>query len=335
MWALDNRTAYAAERNWVRDKNGEHLWLVAVRAAFDIAADGKLSLADDQAPPVLVPVYYGDPGASSLRMDSDLLAVKPCTDVLLDACAHAPGAKAVGTVPVSIRVGEITKRLLVYGDRVYYKSAVGGLTTTPPQPFVSRQIRYEFAYGGRDVGAEGGTPGFDPRNPIGVGFSRDPDRLVHMPAPAVEYPNAEVSSVGPAGFGPIDAAWAPRLARAGTYDARWASTRKPLLAEDYDELYASAAPDDQRCARLRGGERVELANLTPEGLLVFELPKIYLTFATYFGDRREEHRARLVTVWIETESRRVHLIWQTSLRVAPRDDEYLDCTRIDEKPYLT
>lgn len=74
MWALSNRTAYAAERNWTRDKDGLHWWLVAVKATFDIGPDGRLRLADEQLPPVLIPEYFGGPGRSSLRYDSDLLA---------------------------------------------------------------------------------------------------------------------------------------------------------------------------------------------------------------------------------------------------------------------
>ena len=62
MWALKNHTPYAAERNWTRDKRGVHQWIVAVKATFAIATDGKLSLLDEQPPPVLAPEYHGEPG---------------------------------------------------------------------------------------------------------------------------------------------------------------------------------------------------------------------------------------------------------------------------------
>src|SRR5688572_3450642 len=101
MWTLKNRTPYAAERNWTRDKRGVHQWIVAVKATFTIAKDGKLSLSDEQVPPVLAPEYHGEPGMSSLRYDSDLLRAKPCTDVIVDACAHAPRGKKAARVPVS------------------------------------------------------------------------------------------------------------------------------------------------------------------------------------------------------------------------------------------
>jgi len=37
MWALKNRTPYAAERTWVRDRSGAHHWIVAVKATFDLS----------------------------------------------------------------------------------------------------------------------------------------------------------------------------------------------------------------------------------------------------------------------------------------------------------
>jgi hypothetical protein len=332
MWALENETPYAAESNWVRDKHGIHHWIVAVKATFDIAYDGRLRLADDQPNPTLAPEYHGKPGSSSVRLDSDLLAIKPCTDVLLDAHAHALGGRPASSVAVQLRIADVAKQLVVHGARVYYKAATGGLTTSAPQPFHTRPIRYEQAFGGMDPAQSG----FDPRNPLGVGFSSDTSRLVHQPAPSVEYPSGDPARLGPAGFGPIDAAWSPRRERAGTYDANWQRTRRPLLPEDYDDLYASSAPADQRpSAFLRGGEAVELTHLTPDGKLRFELPKVYLTFSTHFGLRREEHRSRMTAVLIQAETRKLSLVWQSALAVEPEDDEYLDQTVIREKPYLT
>jgi len=53
MWSLLNSTPFAADRNWTRDKDGVHWWIVAVRATFDLASDGHLTLADEQVAPVL------------------------------------------------------------------------------------------------------------------------------------------------------------------------------------------------------------------------------------------------------------------------------------------
>jgi hypothetical protein len=335
MWALDNRTAYAADRNWTRDKRGVHHWLVAVKATFDVALDGRLKLADEQSPPLLEPEYRGEPGSSSLRLDSDLLAVKPETDVIVDARAHAPGGRPVPTVPVTLRVGSIQKTLLVHGTRAYYRGLMG-ITTCSPRPFTTAPIRYECAFGGTDTShPDPRKHRIDARNPVGKGFAVDADRLVNQLAHAVEYPRGNPAKAGPAGFGPIARSWSPRLELAGTHDSRWAATKKPLLPDDHDERFAMCSPVDQRPAKpLRGGERVELVNMTPRGVLRFDLPKIYLTFTTRFGSRREEHRATLTTVAVLAEEMRLAVTWQSTLKVPARDAEYLDRTAIGEKPYL-
>jgi hypothetical protein len=335
MWMLVNRTAYAVGRNWVRDKDGVHHWLVAVRGTFEIGSAGRLRLADEQPPPPLEPVYHGDPGKSSLRTDSDLLAVKSGTDVVVEGSAHAPKGRPAPTVPVAFRIGEIEKSLIVHGPRVYYQSPMG-LTTTRPQPFTTQPIRYEAAFGGTDLtDPDPRQHRIDSRNPVGRGIASRSRRLENELAHAVEYPNKSPEKAGPAGFGPIASYWSPRLEYGGTYDKRWEETKKPLLPDDYDERFAMSAPEDQRPSRpLRGGETMVLLNLTPDGGLSFELPKVFLAFRTFFGRRIEEHRATLTTVAVDTETSRLSLTWQGDLRVPASEVDYLDATFIMEKQYV-
>jgi hypothetical protein len=335
MWALNNRTPYAAARNWIRDKAGVHHWLVAVKATFDIGSDGKLSLAEEQVPPILAPVYYGAPGQSSLRYDSDLLATKPSADVIVNAQAHAPGGKPVPQLDVTLQVDKLRKTLRVCGPRVYAFN-MGFLTCTAAQPFTTQPIRYEWAYGGIDLSdSDPKNHRIDARNPIGRSFTTREANLKEQPAHSVEYPAGNAAKTGPAGFGAIDRSWTPRREYAGTYDDKWERTKKPLLPDDYDERFGMCAPADQLPGEpLHGGERVQLTNMTPSGSLTFELPKAYLVFTTRFGSRREDHRSKLSLVLIEPDDMRLMMVWQSALRVQARQTEQLDDTTIVEKPYL-
>jgi hypothetical protein len=335
MWALKNRTSYGAERNWIRDKTGHHHWLVAVRATFDIGHRGRLTLADHQPAPAFAPEFRGDPATTSLRRDSDLLAVKPGTDVVVDAMAHAPGGRPAASVPVSLRFADVEKTLVVYGTRVYYRGAVG-MTTSAPRPFIAQAIKYEHAYGGSDTSAtDPRRHRIDMRNPVGRGVAVEAQQLEHQPAHLVEYPRGDFRKVGPAGFGPVASFWSPRIERGGTYDERWTKTKKPLLPDDYDDRFALSAPDDQRTARpLRGGETLSATNMSADGSLQMVLPKIFLAFRTRVAGRFEEHRATLVTVFLAPEERTLSLTWQSTLPVGHRDVEHLDQTVISEKTYL-
>lgn len=346
MWALSNKTPYGAGRNWIRDKNGAHHWVVAVKATFDIEPGGKLKLSDEQPPPVLAPEYFGEPGTSSLRYESDLLAAKAGvgTDVLVHADAWAPGGKPTPMVAVSLRLPGVEKVLVVRGERGFYQGVIG-VETTKPIPFVRQPIRYERAFGGKDFADRNPAKHrIDERNPIGRGFATKKAHLVKQLAHTIEYPKGDPEKVGPAGYGPIDSSWAPRIGYAGTYDAAWEKSKRPLLPDDYDERFALCAPSDQRTERpLRGGERVECINLTPQGRLVVELPKINFTCSTSFGAKREEHRGHLVTVILELApgegkagpgTMKLAMVWQTTLEVRSKDADYLDQTEIAEKPEL-
>lgn len=332
MWALLNKTAYAAERNWVRDKEGVHWWVVAVRATFDLAVDGRLTLCDEQIPPVLAPEFRGDPSSSSLLVDSDLLGLKPSTDVLLVANAHAPKGKPAGTVPVVLRVGGLEKQLLVHGDRVYYDGATG-LRTTSPAPFITQAIQYESAFGGGDTSdPDPSRHRIDERNPVGRGFGRAAS-WVNKPAHTIEYATGDASTRGPAGFGPIDPAWLPRRTLAGTYDAKWVETKKPLLPDDYSPTFMQSAPADQRPAvPLVGGERVGLLNMTPSGSVVFELPMINLSFVSRFGSYWSQHDSPVLsTLLLEPSNGKVSMVWQSGLRVPAAEGDFLDVTEIEER----
>lgn len=330
MWLLRNQTRYAAERNWVRDERGLHWYLIAVRGTYLIEEGGRLALADEQLPPVLAPEYAGAPGESSLRFESDLLERKPGTDVLVLGSAHAPRGRRAPSVLVSLRVGGgLEKQLVVHGRRVY-TSSVRGLATTTPQPFSKQAIEYEMAFGGRDLSdPDPRRHTIDERNPIGRGFpptaARWKDELAHC----IEYPNG---AQGPAGFGPIDRAWLPRRALAGTFDEQWVESRRPLLPEDYDPRFGMCAPADQQFAKpLVGGEPVQVVNMTADGPLTFELPKVSLRFSTIIRGKKQEHGAQISSVTIEPSERRLSVSWQTAMKVGLADVDFLSTTDVTEQ----
>ena len=113
------------------------------------------------------------------------------------------------------------------------------------------------------------------------------------------------------GFGPIAGHWSPRVEFAGTYDEEWEKTRQPLIAKDFDERYYQCATQDQQVPGfLKGGEVVELFNMTLNGYLKFKLPKLSFGLSTSFDDGTSVmHRAVLHTVTIKPDFPRVVLVW--------------------------
>lgn len=329
MWMLDNQTPFEAERTWVRDKDGAHHWIVVVKATYDIAQDGTFSLSEEPVAPLFAPEYIGKDGESSLRYDADLVAMKPATDIYLNAIAYAPNENVCREVKVSLQINNWRKELIVYGKRTWEGTVTGHIVPSPPEYFVTVPITYEGAFGGFDQkDPNPRNHRIDFRNPVGTGVASDTNHLIGLPAPNIESPSYSMGRGWPAGFGAVASYWSPRKELAGTYDEKWESQRKPLLPVDYDPKFLLCAPLDQQVqGYLNGGETIELTNLTLNGRQRFVLPIVPLNFETYFGSTCKTHESKLVSVIIESEGPRLILTWQTSLECG-NDADYLDKTVI-------
>lgn len=315
MWQIENRTPFAAERTWVRGRDGAEIWLVAVKCTFDILPDGSTEVSSVQPPVLRMAEHYGEPGKSSLRHEADLVLTKRTTDVLCVGHAYAPGGRPVTELDVGFRVGLVQKVLHVVGDRSW-----GAMGASAPLPFVQMPLIYERAFGGADMQSPDRERDWEWRNPVGTGFAVSRGNAIGLKLPNIEYPGEPVRSWDdrppPAGFGPVGSHWQPRASWAGTYGDHWMKTRQPLLPDDFDDRFFQCAPVDQQAPEfLRGGEPVVLYRLTPGGDLRFSLPRVYLGFDTRFYDgSREIHKARkLHSVILDPDSPRVSLVWHSAL----------------------
>lgn len=331
MWELRNRTPFSADRSFAIDKTGARSYVVVVKGTFNVAPDGKLSIADEQIPIEAAPRYRGEPGESSLIYEQELIAGKPRTDLYLNATAQSP-SKRVTEVTVGIRTPAGSKALLVKGDRRWERSAIGTIRASRVEPFETMPIIYERAYGGYDqLDPDPRKQCMDRRNPVGVGFYSDAAHRVGELLPNIERAG---SGECVAGFAALCSYWEPRIRYQGTYDADWVETQKPLLPSDYDPQFLQCAPTDQQFSpHVLGGQLIELFNMTPTGFLRFALPKHYFAFTTYAGKKQMEHRAMLSTVIVEADYPRVIMMWASSLE-CHHDIDAIDYTTISEKEYV-
>jgi hypothetical protein len=333
MWQVENATPFAAQRNWVRDRNGAEVWIVSVKGTYGINADGSVDLLNDQEEVRFAPVFRGDPAKSSLLYDSDLMPSKSAVDVILNATAYAPVGSPARQVEVSVSIGDWRKDLWVSGDRTW-EYGFWGVAAGRPMPFTTMPISYERAFGGVQTDQDGRVRGWEQRNPVGTGFAIDEQGAHGQALPNVEFGNERISSwrdrPAPAGFGAIAAHWTPRRELAGTFGEEWKTERQPLVPDDFDDGFYQCAPKDQQIEGLRGDEVVTLTNLTPEGYLQFRLPRVAFGFRTRFGKKSVDHSSRLQTVVIEPDLPRMMLVWQASLS-CHTDVLALDCTRITQK----
>jgi hypothetical protein len=328
MLPLSNQTPFAAEGLWTRDERGQEVWLIAIKASFEIDPAGEQTPLKDQIPINMAPVFAADP--NELIDDDDFNIEKKHTDVLIEGHVYAPGGQPSLGCVARLKIGDLDKTVKAIGDRVFMPGPVS-VRISRPEPFIRMPISWRRTYGGTDMKAP--KPDWDQRNPIGTGFAVDPQRLVGKPAPNFEYPDApyrDHRSGRPASFGPVAQHWQPRGKYAGTYGEEWQKTRNPLLPRDFNRLYYQCAPEDQQTKiPLVGYEDVRLGGLTADGFMQFLLPRITFDITTHFKNKPDvgHEEAPIHTLRLRPDHRQFIITWLSALPV-PYDEEKLSTTTI-------
>lgn len=309
--AVSNTSGFSCLPLPLTARNGASVLRIVLKAGFAIAADGRTLPLDAQPEIVMEDQYWGDPGVSSIRYESDVVLEKPLTDLVVVGQAHAPRGRAVKALDVTLAYQRnILKRLHVTGDRMWRRGTFGW-TMSEPQFFTAMPLRYDRAYGGTD------EEGSEARNRSGTGYASKFDKgFEGRPCPNVEFPDQLIASVSnrpaPAGFGVVSKHWQPRLAFAGTYDDAWLDRQFPLLPLDFDSRFFQSVAADQWIARPRGGEQIVVTGMSPDGPLGVTLPPCDVKIGLHYRESSEEKLMDLDTVMLEPDERRLTLTWRAT-----------------------
>lgn len=320
MFDLENPTPLPAALVPGYDEHGRTQVTVVVKGTFRLR-EGELALSDEQAPLREADEHFGDPGASSVRYEAELGPQKPGTDVVL--LGHAWSPSPTEALDVTLVAGRLRKVARVFGDRAFFRSGAG-FSISEPRPFSRMPLVYERAFGGAD------GESFDPRNPVGVGFSANIESADDLRLPNLEDPRRLIASPADrpdvAGFGFIARHWMPRRAFAGTMDEAWRAERFPFLPLDFDKRhYQSAHPDLVSARYFQGGEQVRLEGASEGGPVSFKVPRLDLDIDVSILGKTTLHRLSLDTLVIEPDERRVTLIHRFTF-ACPRN--YLGVDRV-------
>jgi hypothetical protein len=322
--STENLTPFTFEPLFLADEEMRPLLVPVVKATFELSPQGRLTLAEEQAPLELAGKKWDEADESSDRYEPEGVFFKPATDVVLVGHAHAQ-ERGARELLVALKLGALQKGVKVMGDRLWFKS-MGSITMTKPSPFERIPLRYERALGGP----------LEPRNPVGTGFRPKGSRFEEgVRLPNLEEPTQLLRDWGdsppPAGFGFLGPHWQPRAALAGTYDAAWEKSRKPLLPRDFNRRFLNAAsPGLIAPGYLQGNEPVVIANATPEGRLAFNLPGLPPPRVQVWRKRGsdEELELRLDTVIVDTDEMKLFLLWRGLLTLV-REPTEVEALRVE------
>lgn len=316
-----NLTPFRTGIGFCQDRNGCEIAVGLLKATFSYAKNGQIAQAprETSLPVFHADVYSGAAGASSLRYASDAVPAKVGTDIAVIGHVFGHGAKHVAA---GFRVGCFKKALSVFGPRCWMSGLVSGIAG--PNPFTEVALAYEHAFGGCDVDGAGAKHVWR-ENPLGVGFCVAPRNRTLLPA--FEYPGQEIKLIGdrprPAGLGFIPPGWACRAAFAGTFDAAWETSRRPLFPADFDERFYNAVPQDQVVRGELGGAEVGLRNLDRRAEWIrFVLPRLAFIALFRVKERQQEVPMQADTLVIEPDHERFALGFRASYPLAD-DVKYL------------
>lgn len=320
---LVNETGWPGQLVILPDGGGRETLLVVLKATFAIERAG-CRPADEPVPLTLADEHHGEPGLSSVRLESDLALEKPATDVIMLGHAWAPRGRARES-RVRLSVGPVAREARIFGDRRW--ALVLGLPRIEgPEPFERIPLVWERAFGGvQPRKGEDEVEGAEERNPVGTGFvkKRTSSFVDGLALPNVEDPSHLLKTPGqrrePAGFGIVARHWLPRRPLFGTYDEAWMKNRMPLPPADLNPRAFCGAPEVlQARPHLRGGEPVSMDGVSPDGPVRFELPRVDHRWEVRVGNDWTELHPLLDTVVLEPDASRVTLVWRAKLDVHGR-----------------
>ena len=281
-----------------------------VKAAYRlIPGAAAIALPDGERPTGDLPVEGGPEGG--LYYETDMVPLKPKSDLLLVGSCHAPGGRPAISCPVEFQVGQFRKRLVVVGNR-RWGSTRSLRAASDPEPFVKMGLGYENAFGG---------PTF-PKNPLGKGFGSGGSSAW---LPNIQDPNRPILDDNPAqdpsGFGPIPRTWPQRCKNLGTFSPTYLKTRWPWFPADFDFDHFNAAPIDQRLDHaLRGDETLRFINMHPEystyaSQLPGDRPQVFLRdqdVSDQGGVSAVLRKVSLVldSLWVDMDQEKLTLVWR-------------------------
>lgn len=335
--ALYNHTSFTVSVLPILDRDGSQCRVVIAKATYAIVPGAGVKFAKEQREVRHGDELWGAPEVADVKLPGDLCAVKPGTDVVVSGHAVPPAGQAPRFVDVNIRVADRMKTLRVHGERQWFRSALG-VVPGPSHVLRPTPLAWSRAYGGTDL-TDPRRPLEEPRNPVGSGVARDPERLVGHQAPQIESPGEPIGSAGgsyePVGCAPLGRHFAARRATMGTYDKAWLDSVYPARPRDYREQHENCAPPEFVFGEpLSGGEAVTVSGVHPAGPLGFALPKHRLLMEAELDGEVVARRPHLDTVVLDTTAMVVELVWRGLYRCPPKMRNRFASIRVQAKEFL-
>jgi hypothetical protein len=321
---LTNHTPYAARLFHGHTAPEEKCaWLVA-RATFRRDPEtGALTAETDDA----WPVFDQPLDTAAGTFPSDNVWIREGCDLVVAGTVRLD--REVTRHAVHLRAGGFTRSLQLSGDRVWERSARGGLQPTPALPFREMELTWRRSYGGTTSYEGQAAP--HALNPDGLGLYWSLEDALEKPLPNIEDPAHAITRWEerplPAGFGPVTNAplW---------HATRWFMERaaQRLPEPTPDELthasltfFEGASPPSMIVPSLAPGAVVELTGLGAAPWR-FTVPTLPLRVRARVGADEIERPLHVAGVWMLADHDLVVVTARANFRYPMRPRELRGAT---------
>jgi hypothetical protein len=103
------------------DKDGFEVFTNIIKGTFSILKGKTLATAENQIPINFADEFWGEPGESPVKYESDLALFKPSTDLIMMGYAYDPMGKKIKDMDVQFSIGSVAKKETVKSDEAMDK----------------------------------------------------------------------------------------------------------------------------------------------------------------------------------------------------------------------
>jgi hypothetical protein len=325
---------------------GRPIFSVLVKRTYRIFPGQTVARVDPTVPLVKTDVFYDDwdPQSCTVKYESDRVAWKNATDVVLIGKAYSRSGKPTLQTEVALEIAGRKKVIRVMGDRHCVYRANQPPSFSDPTPFTVMEIRYERAYGGSDSRSIPKLEFVYPRNHLGTGvvlknvrecidglalpnledrsdiltpervILNEPEQWIRQPLPQglgwypkACYPRSSFVGAMPPFTDPDDVLREEEL---GIVPKGQMALARQFKLPRYDKRFHNGASLGLVLPYLAGGEKVKLTGLTPAGELSFSLPVERPRAMLDIGLGQNELPMVVHTVTLRPEDMQVDLVWR-------------------------
>lgn len=312
---LDNKTPYPAHFYRTAISDDTFAASVLVRVTFDLGPRGLAPAAEQPWITSRAP-WKGPQG----EMESDDVYYRGGCDVFLFGSARSADGKPAREIDVSVTMGDFTRSVRVFGDRVW-TGEIGALKPGEPAPFEAMPLTLPFAFGGKTIWDELEVP--HPENPAGKGYYLEEEEARGQPLPNLEEPEQLITKWDdrpePVGLGVCPMCFGARVRRGAHFDAEG-----QLLK--IDPTLFNAAFSRMIAAKIEPGMRVAITGMRAGDPLEITVPDLAFVARLRFGDDVHDEPLEIDQIGVEVDEGRVFLSYRYAFRYTMTPGRPRSCT---------